>query len=197
MNQNEVNSQDAFIQCLCKRKVEILQCHHKNLIFSKWYAALSLTVSLIYTSGLCFWVHRLYVCHCVFSGAHGGWLAICGLAVTGCVGRGPWPCSPIALLQFVNIVIAAGVGCGRLGCAARAKRCFFVCCETKPARSREQHIQLSRRNFINFILRCAARETRHAEPAKGNFGHGLGLCGSRASTSRFPPLCRLRCEFYF
>lgn len=74
---------------------------------------------------------------------------------------------------------------------------LFVCCETKPARSREQHIQLSRRNFINFILRCAARETRHAEPGQGNFGHGLGLCGSQASTSRFPPLCRLQCEFYF
>lgn len=43
---------------------------------------------------------------------------------------------------------------------------LFVCCETKPAHSREQHIQLSLRNFINFILRCAARESRHAELAK-------------------------------
>lgn len=77
---------------------------------------------------------------------------------------------------------------------------LFVCCETKPAHSRKQHIQLSHRNFINLILRCAARETRETKTCRadqGNFGHGLGLCGSQASMSRFPHFAVSNVNFIF
>lgn len=147
-------------------------------------------MSLIYNSSLCFWVHRLYLAlHLLWSTQ--GLASHLQPCHDLCVSRGRIQQQrPLPLLTYCPPTVCEH----RLCCwcwmrstwmHSEGQVLLFVCCETKPAHSREQHIQLSHRNFINFILRCAARETRHAEPAKEIFGHGLGLCGSQASMSKF------------